>query len=290
MPMRAVVLGGLLLAANANDPSGAKNSGKAEFDLAVSVGHEDVTVGGYVCGMSQKARVYFPSSGGKVPVISFAHGYGNPGAQGYNGYHIMLEAIAGAGYVVIALESSSFPAECALEWKDQVRGLEWIKTSSLAGKVDFTKKSGVMGHSMGGGATHASVGQADIVKKYNIGAGFMHNPQIIGGGSPKVPVFYGTGSADFVIAPPLVRAAYDKTTGLPKIFAEIAGGTHQECKAGHSNRLTPYNIAMFDCHLKGNKNQCAKIYGQGTGSICKGSVPMTSCKVVNATHADSVIV
>lgn len=276
--MRAAVFGGLLLVADAT---------------SAAIGHEDVTVGGYVCGESQKARVYFPSGSGKFPVVSFAHGYGNPGAQGYNGYHTMLEAIAGAGYVVIALESSSFPAECVMEWKDQVRGLEWIKTSDLASRVDFTKKTGLMGHSMGGGATHANVGQAETVKKYNIGAGFMHNPQVGGGGfmhNPQVPVFYGTGSADIVIAAPLVKAAYAATSGVPKIFAEIAGGTHQECKAGAPNRLTPYNIAMFDCHLKGNKDQCGKIYGEASGSICNGTIRMTACEVANAPHADTVVV
>lgn len=250
----------------------------ASVASGAAVKHADVRVGGYVCGESQSARVYYPDSTEKVPVISFAHGYANPGKQGYNGYHTMLETIAAAGYVVIALESASFPAECAVEWKDQVRGLEWIKTSSLADKVDFTKKTGVMGHSMGGGATHTSISQADVVKKYNIGVGFMHNPQIYAGGSSLVPAFYGTGSSDIVIPAALVKAAYDKTVGVPKVFAEIAGGTHQECKAGGPNRLTPYNIAMFDCHLKNNQDQCGLIYGTAAGGVCSGHVKMTSCQ------------
>jgi len=251
---------------------------------AAAVGHQDVHVGGYVCGESQGARVYFPQTTEKVPVISFAHGYANPGKQAYNGYHTMLEAIAAAGYVVIVAESASFLAECANEWKDQVRSLEWIHTSSLADKIDYTKKTGVMGHSMGGGATHGVLASATLVKDYNIGAGFMHNPQIYGGGSPLVPAFYGTGTADIVIAPGLVKAAYDKTVGVAKVFAEIRGGTHQECKAGGPNRLTPHNIAMFDCHLKGNKDQCTFIYGQAHGG------PYTSYVHANEPTVDSVIV
>jgi len=263
---------------------------KAAVAGAFTVGHKDVRVGGYVCGESQNARVYFPETTDKVPVISFAHGYANPGAQAYNGYHTMLEAIAAAGYVVIVSESASFPAECPTEWKDQVRSLAWIKTSDLADKIDYTKKTGVMGHSMGGGATHGVIASATLVKDYNIGAGFMHSPQIYGGGSAQVPAFYGTGSADFVIAPALVKAAYDKTVGVPKVFAEVSGATHQECKAGHANRLTPHNIAMFDCHLKGNKEQCAFIYGHAKGALCSGPVPMTSCKHANEPTADTVVV
>merc|ERR1711959_851159 len=49
-------------------------------NLIAAVGHQDVKVGGYVCGESQNARVYYPQGAGKVPVISFAHGYANPGA------------------------------------------------------------------------------------------------------------------------------------------------------------------------------------------------------------------
>lgn len=124
-----------------------------------------------------------------------------------------------------------------------------------------------MGHSMGGGATHGTIGSAALVKQYNIGAGFMHNPQIYGGASPVVPAFYGTGTADFVIAPGLVKAAYDKTSGVPKVFAEIVGATHQECKAGHSNRLTPHNIAFFDCHLKGNRTSALTFMSRSTVAL-----------------------
>ena len=42
---------------------------------ADDVSYEDVQVGGYICGTSQKARVYFLTAEGQYPLISFAHGY-----------------------------------------------------------------------------------------------------------------------------------------------------------------------------------------------------------------------
>merc|ERR1711966_119096 len=96
-----------------------------------------------------------------------------------------------------------------------------------------------------------------------------------------VPIFLGTGSKDSVIVPSLVESGYDDTKGVPKVFAEIEGAVHDEpmCDCpdkGHIwhspglQRHTPYVIAMFDCHLKGDKGQCDKIYGSGSGSLCNG--------------------
>merc|ERR1711879_173892 len=52
---------------------------------------------------------------------------------------------------------------------------------------------------------------------------------------------------------------------------------------------TPYVIAMFDCHLKGDKGQCDKVYGSGSESLCNGPVAMTECVRENAPSAQVTV-
>jgi len=137
---------------------------------------------------------------------------------------------------------------------------------------------------MGGGATYHAAGQSDVVKQYNIGAVVALHPQItkpvelFPETTSLVPIFFGSGSDDDVVAPSSVKSAYSQTSGVPKAFSEIEGATHQEPTNKGSMRHTPYVIAMFDCHLKGDKSQCDKVYGNGSGSLCSGAVKMTDCE------------
>jgi len=249
-----------------------------------------VTVGKYVCGYSQTARVVYPVTSKKVPVISFAHGFLNPGAQAYTGYKAIIEGVAKQGYVVIVLESSSFPLECKNEYKDQLRSLEWIKTSKFANRIDYTKQTGLLGHSMGGGATYRSAGQASAVKTYNIGAAVALNPQIAGflpTANPQVPIMFGTGSKDTVIVSRGVKSAYDKTSGVPKVYANVHGSTHM----GGAVVLIDFAAAYLDCHLLSDGSQCEKIYGQRSDSLCAGQWhKMTECTHANEPKLDSVLV
>lgn len=253
---------------------------------AYDVAYEDVTVGGYVCGGSQNSRVYYPKDAGKVPVISYAHGFTAYGVKAYNSVAPMLEALAGTGYVVTVFESSAEPKECPDEWKDQIHNLEWSKTSKFASMIDFSKKTGILGHSMGGGATYHSAGQASAVQGQNIGAAVALHPQIRGPGTTPllpitnslVPIFFGTGTKDTVVGPLSVQIAYYDTQNVSKAFSSIEGATHIEPCTGHPNRHTEYAIAMFDCHLQNKQSQCDKIYGKGAGSLCGGKVKMAHCE------------
>lgn len=211
--------------------------------------------------------------------------------------------IAAAGYVVIVPESSSFPFECSNQWKDQIHSIEWAKASNISARIDFSKKVGLLGHSMGGGATYHAAGQAAVVKAQNIGAAVALHPQIT---SPTalqpvtnslVPIFFGSGSKDEVVSPASVKSAYSQTNGVPKVFAEIDGATHYEPENNCNGwtcpgqrRHTPYVIAMFDCHLMDNKGQCDTVYGSGGGALCSGSVKMADCEVANVPGSGTVIV
>lgn len=261
---------------------------------AYDVEFVDVDVPGQACREHHGARVYYPSAPGRFPLVSWAHGYNNYGHFAYACYADMLTALVAQGYVVIASTSSNFPLECADEWKDQLRSLEWAQGSSVAERIDFSR-TGLMGHSMGGGATYHGAGQAGAVEQYNISAAVALHPQITSPSklfsinSPLVPVFYGTGSKDTTVDPNSVSAAYEQTWSVPKVFAEIEGAVHDEpmCDCDSwvspgSQRFTPYVIAFFDCHVKGVATQCSKIYGSGSESLCFGSVGMTMCKTGNA--------
>jgi len=270
----------------------------ASIAQAVQVQHEDVTVGGYVCREHQTARVYYPTADGKYPLVSFAHGFNNGGEDAYLCYEKMISALAAEGYVVIVSESSNFPLECAKESEDQLRSIEWLRTSEFADNIDFSKV-GLLGHSMGAGASYHNAGQSDLVAEYNIGAVVALHPQteLYESATPVVPIFYGTGSKDVVIIPSKVKKAYSATTGVPKVFAEIKGAVHDEplCDCGTwkspgSNRHTPYAIAMFDCHLKEDVNQCDKVYGSASDSLCSGPVLMAECVHENDPNADLVTV
>jgi len=270
---------------------------------AVDVLHEDVTVGEYKCREYQTARVYYPAENGTYPLVSFAHGYHYGGAGAYRCYEAMNSALSAEGYVVIVSESSSFPLECPKESEDQLRSIEWLRTSKFADMIDFSKV-GLLGHSMGGGASYHNAGQPDIVAEYNIGAVVALHPQteLYSSVTPVVPIFYGTGSRDIIIFPRKVKKAYFETIGVPKVFSELQGAAHKEpmCDCGDlcmgspctkgQNLHTPYAIAMFDCHLKDYVKQCDKVYGSGSDSLCSGSVPMTECVHENEPSANLVMV
>lgn len=270
---------------------------------AYSVAHEDVTVGGYVCGEYQDARVYYPDTVGKFPVVSFAHGYNNRGPEAYECYHELLEDVSAAGYVVIASTSSSWPLECKKEYQDQLRSVEWLRSSSLSSRGDWDSKVGLMGHSMGGGATYHNAGLAESVDGQNIGAAVALHPQItepklLPIADPLVPTFFGTGGKDIVVFPSSVKNAYDKASlKVPKVFSEIKGAVHDEpmsnCEdwtAPGQRRHTPFAIAMFDCHLKASSAQCAKIYGDGAGSLCSGDIEMNACEHANEPSFEALVV
>lgn len=247
-----------------------------------------------MCGGSQNARVYYPKDAGKVPLIAHAHGFTAGGYKAYNSVAPMLEAITAAGYVVIVPESSRYPRECPDEWKDQIHSLAWCKNSKFAKMIDFDKKTGVLGHSMGGGATYHSAGQASAVHGQNIGAAVALHPQIQGPGAATllpitnslVPIFFGTGSADRIVGPKSVLYAYYDTQNVSKAFSEIAGAGHLEPCNGYANRHTEYAIAMFDCHLLSKQSQCDKIYGKGADALCGGKVKMTDCEHAVPNPAD----
>jgi hypothetical protein len=205
--------------------------------------------------------VFYPSdSSKKYPLLSFAHGWTEGGQFTDPNYKNVLEAVSAAGYVVIA-HHSGLVTECQPIYPgDQLRALAYVnETSEWNAMVDWTSKTGIYGHSMGGGATGDNAGRMSAITQYNIGAAVLLHP--VATRTPtKIPAFYATGSADTICAPGSCEA-WSKTAAKPYIFAEMAGATHFECQTSEDGIPCPagwtnYVINWFNCHLKGMKDEC----------------------------------
>lgn len=160
---------------------------------------EEVEVDGYICGDSQKAAVWRPDvSLGKFPLISFAHGWHNGGDDIHN-YDDLLTGIAAAGYIVIG-NLSAYDRYCLKETKDQIHTIEWASTSKeYQSKIDWTVKVGILGHSMGGEATHNTATNSDAINKWKIGAAVALHPVYTTEQPIKVPILFGSGSIDMAV-------------------------------------------------------------------------------------------
>ena len=238
---------------------------------------DSVPVAPWKCGGPSTAVVYKPSdtSGGPYPLISFAHGFTAGGTRVDPDYGPkLLGPLAAAGYVVVATEDAP-KNYCEWETADQISSLGLDLRD-----VDRSMPTGIAGHSMGGHATELSSSNSRAVSKYNIATAVALHPVSFPFFQPKIPVFFGTGSADVIVPPSGPVLAYKATKKSGKVLAEIKGATHFEPNTIGRNRWTPFVIAMFDCHIKRQSEQCDKIYGTGEGALCSGAISMTKCESV----------
>lgn len=172
-----------------------------------SVIQEEVFVGDYHCWGSDNAQVWRPDSDGKFPLISFAHGLFD-GGEDIHAYDTMLTDLASHGYVILGTKAAS-NLYCNSETLDQIRTIEWAKSDPIySEKIDFTKKVGVLGHSMGGEATHRTAGNIDAVAEMNIGAAVAISP-VYWHIQSQVPILFGAGSHDVIVLAESVKWAYN---------------------------------------------------------------------------------
>lgn len=241
---------------------------------------ETIPVPGFVCGGPATAYVSYPTNKSMTyPLISFAHGFTAGGTKVPVDYGPkLLAGVASWGYVIISTEDA--PSNyCEQETVDQIHCIQHMKNIKYK-RVDWTKKVGLMGHSMGGHATVLSSANANAVKTHNIGAAVALHPVALPFKQPHVPIFYGTGSADVIVPPGGVISDYKKTTIKGKVLAEIKGATHFEPNTIGPNRWTPYAAAMMGCYLWEIPDACSLIYGKSRTrcDLCYcDKVPMTTC-------------
>jgi dienelactone hydrolase len=229
-----------------------------------------VTIGGLVCDGIQDGTVFYPSDAGpdkKYPLLSFAHGWTEGGPSTDPNYRAILEQTAKAGYIVIA-HHSGLVTECQPIYpRDQVRALAYMKeTAEWAEKIDWDIKTGIYGHSMGGGATGDNAGNRANIDKYNIGAAILIHP-VATKTKTLIPSFYMTGTADTICSPQSAAQWY-RTATPPSIFAEMRGADHFECQSLEAGIPCPagwtnYIANWFNCHLKGMQSEC-----DAANSVC----------------------
>lgn len=258
----------------------------AAGSTAVTIETKQVRVGGFKCDGIQTANIYYPTDTTQTyPLLSFAHGFTEGGAATPRNYKDLLETTAAAGFVVIAPLSGQSALCYQQEKADQLRALEYVnQTSEFARRVDWGKKVGVYGHSMGGAASMGNAADAAAVAQYSIGAAVLNHPggaKVAGGMIPAspwatsrtlVPTMYLTGSADTTCPPATVEQMYD-LAAAPKLFAEMTGANHLECQSPSPHGWTTTNIHWFGCHLKGVQSECDAAYGVCTS----GKIKMTKC-------------
>jgi dienelactone hydrolase len=254
----------------------------------VAVVNKTVSVSGLLCDGNQTAWVLRPDDDDqKYPLISFAHGLNAWNAPIW--FPQLLTGLAAEGYVVVAPMAGT--GWCQKQAKDQIRALEWaIKDPDLSPHIDAKAGTGVVGHSMGGGSTVTSSGNAAAIKKYNIQVAVaMHPAPSLT--DPKVPILFLTGDKDTTVSPTSVEEMYNRTHGVEKSFAEVHGSSHidatgwpsqpEGCKGSPGqpgfvcngpNHEDPYVYDWLSCKLKADDKACARVTSCSqphlTASIC----------------------
>eukprot|EP01083_Nonionella_stella_P296749 1007999_1 len=194
-----------------------------------------IEVGGYVAGGSQKAVLLYPTAAIKakttLPFIAFAHGMTAGGSETYAAYVNVMQFVCSRGYIIGAPESCP-NLYCQRFYDDVITTITTMSTKkgALDPALDYAdfSKIAVYGHSMGGAATvHVSDN-----KDLNITCSAPMHPSVTVDSDHSeskdvaVPTLWFTGSADTTVPPSGVYTGYKQDTIVPKIFAEITGGSH----------------------------------------------------------------
>jgi dienelactone hydrolase len=244
----------------------------------------NVFIGGFVSGIDEDALVYYPSTPGKYPLITFAHGvfYGGESTQYY--YGRILAKIASFGFVVVAMDVCVGVCDIDLFSADQLHIIDAVKYSTNPIlKMADASRVGVAGHSWGAIATIASAlaNRKEVKAAFSLHpcpcltSGSMHG--LCGNLDFKVPIAYFTGSADAICAPDQVESYYDRSKGANKAITNLKGIGHQNpTTTGTVDPEGPYVGAFFRCWIYGDAKGCEAVYSQDSNSMCQ-QYPTTKC-------------
>jgi pimeloyl-ACP methyl ester carboxylesterase len=248
-------------------------------DRLYSVAYKDIDVNGFVCDGPPKAIVFYPSNGRPhqvFPVVSFLHGYNSGGNDSRLTfwYGALLGNISAYGFVIIA-PLTSVTKECPKFAQDQLTALRAdFKANGIPADPS---RAAVFGQSAGGPPAIHSAGQ----QGYNIRAAVVLHPagaNPLSGLGIRVPVLFGTGSAD-VVAPALnVGLLYRATRVADKSYGVLKGAGHNEAAGGgdgtKAGRWPHWVGPWLLCHLSGERDQC-EFFSQ---RFCSGDVDhFTTC-------------
>jgi dienelactone hydrolase len=203
------------------------------------VGQRTVTVT-RASGSTFTAQIYYPATSagtgktfnpaaGPAPAISFGHGF----LQTVSRYQSTLQHLATHGYIVIASESESglFPSHANFA-SDLSRSLTYLEqqnitsSSFLFGMVD-SKRFGMGGHSMGGGASLLAAASDVRVRTVAPEAPAETTPSAVAAsGSLFVPLMIIAGDADSIVPTGTNGQLMYNATRTPRQLEVIHGGSH----------------------------------------------------------------
>lgn len=249
----------------------------AQFCYAqVSIGHTTLTfndptrsggVGsGGGPGRQIQTEIYYPATSagtstpvasGEFPVIVFGHGF----AMTWDAYSNIWEHYAPRGYIMafVRTESSLFPSpshgDFGLDLKLVAQKMLELQTTNALFQNHIYPKVGIMGHSMGGGASFLAADNNTSIHALIGLAPAETNPSAIAvAPNVQVPSIVFSGSSDGVTPPSQHHIPmYDGVTSTCKSFVSIIGGAHCyfantnfNCDFGESTSSTGISISRAE--------------------------------------------
>lgn len=242
----------------------------------VSIGHTTLTfndptrsggVGsGGGPGRQIQTEIYYPATSagtstpvanGTYPVIVFGHGF----AMTWDAYSNIWEHYAPRGYIMafVRTESSLFPSpshgDFGLDLKLVAQKMLDLQTTNALFQNHIYPKVGIMGHSMGGGASFLAANNNTNIHALIGLAPAETNPSAISvAPNVQVPSIVFSGSSDGVTPPAQHHIPmYDGVTSTCKSFVNIIGGAHCyfantnfNCDFGESTSSTGISISRAE--------------------------------------------
>ena len=100
--------------------------------------------------------------------------------------------------------------------------------------------------------------------------------------APKVPILFLTGTNDTTVAPDGVWQQYERTAGVEKAFAEIAGADHVDSTDKGKRRENVFVYDWLACKFKSSQAACKRVTACAepgvavVGHGCHHEVPSTA--------------
>lgn len=217
-------------------------------------------------GRQIQTEVYYPATSagtstpvasGEFPIIVFGHGF----AMTWDAYSNIWEHYVPRGYIMafVRTESSLFPSpshgDFGLDLSLVAQKMLDLQTTNALFQNHIYPKVGLMGHSMGGGASFlAANNNTNIAALIGLAPAETNPSAIAVAPNVQVPSIVFSGSSDGVTPPAQHHIPmYDGITSTCKSFVSILGGAHCyfantnfNCDFGESTSSTGISISRTE--------------------------------------------
>jgi len=251
--------------------------------------------GGFNMRTKQDAYLVYPTGAeGPFPLVAFAHGCCKTTVNDTkNDYDAIMRNLASQGVVVASFSSCIFQCGNEAFSGDQLHLVSALRANPqlhpILPRVDFDRV-GLMGHSMGGGATITSAGSGAT----GIRAAAAIHPSKGPAADVQVPMFYMCGSSDPLVGCSGVKDMYNKAPEAAlrqSVFADLTGAGHLEIQTPMPGGRWDFYIGQFMlCHLNADATACGNIYGDGPAAMCTAGLMVECLHNMNASQSPTALV